>query len=125
MSSSNLDGKWIAFLSNEDGQQTAHSGCSHRQRAYGSEDLRRVMSGLIWHRNNRDLGYGLQTGSAQGDCYSLDVAAGKIERWTTSETAVRPAGLRDAELVRWKTFDGRNISGFLYATGEVHRKRQC
>ena len=109
------DGKWIAFLSNEDGLSKLHvldaaTGKEHSVPKFPVG----VMSGLIWHRNNRDLGYGLQTGSAPGDCYSLDVASGKIERWTTSETAVNPAGLRDAELVRWKTFDGRNISGFLY-----------
>src|SRR5260370_15665409 len=49
-----------------------------------------------------------------GDCYSLDVNTGKVERWTTSETAVNTSGLHDAELVRWKTFDGRAMSGFLY-----------
>jgi dipeptidyl aminopeptidase/acylaminoacyl peptidase len=109
------DGKWIAFLSNEDGLSKLHilDAATGKERTVPKIAVG-VMSGLIWHRNNRDLGYGLQTGSAQGDCYSLDVAAGKIERWTTSETAVRPVGLRDAELVRWKTFDGRNISGFLY-----------
>jgi dipeptidyl aminopeptidase/acylaminoacyl peptidase len=109
------DGKWIAFLSNEDGLSKLHilDSATGRERAVPKLPVG-VMSGLIWHRNNRDLGYGLQTGSAPGDCYSLDVAAGKIERWTTSETAVNPTGLRDAEPVRWKAFDGRNISGFLY-----------
>ena len=73
-----------------------------------------LMGGLIWHRNNRDLGFGLTTPKETGDCYSLDVNSGRVERWTTSETAVNTSGLRDAELVRWKTFDGRTISGFLY-----------
>jgi dipeptidyl aminopeptidase/acylaminoacyl peptidase len=36
-----------------------------------------------------------------------------VERWTMSETAVNLSGLPEAELVRWKTFDGRSISGFL------------
>jgi dipeptidyl aminopeptidase/acylaminoacyl peptidase len=109
------DGKWIAFLSNEDGLSKLHvlDAATGKEHAVPKLPVG-VMSGLIWHRNNRDLGFGLQTGGAPGDCYSLDVAAGKIERWTTSETAVNPSGLRDAELVRWKTFDGRNISGFLY-----------
>jgi dipeptidyl aminopeptidase/acylaminoacyl peptidase len=109
------DGKWIAYLSNEDGLSKLHVLDAATGKEHTVPKLPvGVMSGLIWHRNNRDLGFGLQTGSAPGDCYSLDVAAGKIERWTTSETAVNPSGLRDAELVRWKTFDGRNISGFLY-----------
>jgi dipeptidyl aminopeptidase/acylaminoacyl peptidase len=70
--------------------------------------------GLIWHRNNRDLGFSLVTTNAPEDCYSLDVTAGKVERWTTSETAVNLSELREAELIRWKSFDARSISGFLY-----------
>jgi dipeptidyl aminopeptidase/acylaminoacyl peptidase len=36
------------------------------------------------------------------------------EKWTTSETAVKTDGFPEAELVRWKSFDGKMISGFLY-----------
>lgn len=72
------------------------------------------MGGLIWHRNNQDLAFGLTTPKDTGDCYSLNISTGKVDRWTTSETAVNTSGLHDAELVRWKTFDGRTISGFLY-----------
>jgi dipeptidyl aminopeptidase/acylaminoacyl peptidase len=109
------DGKWIAFLSNEDGLSKLHllEAATGKERPVPKLPVG-LMGGLIWHRNNRDLGFGLLTGSAPGDCYSLDVAAGKVERWTMSETAVNLSGLHDAELIRWKTFDGRSISGFLY-----------
>ena len=37
-----------------------------------------------------------------------------MQRWTTADTAgVDPASFRDAEIVRWKSFDGRTISGVL------------
>jgi dipeptidyl aminopeptidase/acylaminoacyl peptidase len=109
------DGKWIAFLSNEDGLGKLHllEAATGKERPVPKLPVG-LMGGLIWHRNNRDLGFALLTGSAPGDCYSLDVAAGKVERWTMSETAVNLSGLHDAELIRWKTFDGRSISGFLY-----------
>ena len=109
------DGKWIAFLSNEDGLSKLHllEAATGKERPVPKLPVG-LMGGLIWHRNNRDLGFALLTGSAPGDCYSLDVAAGKVERWTMSETAVNLSGLHDAELIRWKTFDGRSISGFLY-----------
>jgi dipeptidyl aminopeptidase/acylaminoacyl peptidase len=109
------DGKWIAFLSNEDGLSKLHLLDAAADKEHPVPKLPvGVMGGLIWHRNNRDLGFGLVTGSAPGDCFSLDVVSGKVEQWTTSETAVNLSGLHDAELVRWKTFDGRTISGFLY-----------
>src|SRR4029453_8687211 len=49
-----------------------------------------------------------------GDAYSIDVMTGKVERWTNSETAVKTDGFSEAELVTWKSFDGKEISGFLY-----------
>src|SRR6266513_350042 len=109
------DGKWIAFLSNEDGLSKLHllEAATGKERPVPKLPVG-LMGGLIWHRNNRELGFALLTGSAPGDCDSLDVAAGKVERWTMSETAVNLSGLHDAELIRWKTFDGRSISGFLY-----------
>ena len=109
------DGKWIAYLSNEDGISKLHvfDAATGKERPVPKLPVG-LMGGLIWHRNNRDLGFGLTTAKDTGDCYSLDVSTGNVERWTTSETAVNTSGLRDAELVRWKTFDGRTISGFLY-----------
>jgi dipeptidyl aminopeptidase/acylaminoacyl peptidase len=37
-----------------------------------------------------------------------------LERWTNSETAVKTDAFPQAELVKWKSFDGKEISGFLY-----------
>jgi len=73
-----------------------------------------VMGAVHWHRNGRDVGFSLNNARGPGDCYSLDVATGKIERWTTSETAVKADAFPEAELVKWKSFDGKMISGFLY-----------
>jgi dipeptidyl aminopeptidase/acylaminoacyl peptidase len=48
--------------------------------------------------------------------YSLDVSSGKLERWTESETAgLNTSTFAEPQLIRWKSFDGREISGFLYA----------
>jgi dipeptidyl aminopeptidase/acylaminoacyl peptidase len=73
-----------------------------------------VISALRWHPNGHELGFSLASAQRPGDCYSFDVTTAKLERWTTSETAVKPNALPEAELVRWKSFDGKEISGFLY-----------
>src|SRR5438309_7764726 len=73
-----------------------------------------VMGSLRWHKNGHELGFSLSNARGPGDVYSLDVATGKVERWTASETAVKTDGFPEAELVRWKSFDGKMISGFLY-----------
>ena len=109
------DGKMIAFVANEDGIGKLHL----LETASGKEKpVPRLPAGLIeeiqWHRNGRELGLVLDSARAQADCYSMDVATGKVERWTTSESAVNTAEFPEAELVHWKSFDGKMISGFLY-----------
>jgi len=75
-----------------------------------------IPGGLEWHENGRDLGFGFSTASAPSDVYSFDVRSGKLERWTESETGgVQLAGMNAPELIRWKSFDGREITGFLYS----------
>ena len=109
------DGKMIAFVANEDGVGKLHllDTASGKEKA-----VPKLPVGLIddiqWHRNGRDLGLVLDSARAQSDCYSLDMATGKVERWTTSESAMNTSDFPEAELVHWKSFDGKMISGFLY-----------
>jgi len=47
--------------------------------------------------------------------YSVDVQNAKLERWTANETGgLNPRNFVDPELVKWTSFDGRQISGWLY-----------
>ena len=75
-----------------------------------------MIDGVAFHENSKDLAVTLSTAQSPFDVYSVDVASGKIERWTESETGgLVTSGFKAPELVRWKSFDGRQISGFLYA----------
>jgi dipeptidyl aminopeptidase/acylaminoacyl peptidase len=109
------DGKLIAYVKDEDGLSLVHV----RRTANNTEiPLPRlpvgVMGAVRWHKNGHELGFSLNNARGPGDVYSLDVTTGKVERWTTSETAVKTNGFPEAELVKWKSFDGKMISGFLY-----------
>ena len=109
------DGKRIAFVSNEEGLSVLHLLDTSTKKELPVPKLPvGLVSGLIWHRNGRDLAFGISSASSPGDAYSLDVTTGKLERWTISETAVKTDAFPEPELVRWKSFDGRMISGFLY-----------
>jgi dipeptidyl aminopeptidase/acylaminoacyl peptidase len=109
------DGRRIAFVTNEDGVGVLHLlDTSTGQELPVPKLPVGSIGGVFWHRNNNDLAFSLTTARSPGDAYSLDVNSGKVERWTTSETAVNTESFPDAELVRWKSFDGRMISGFLY-----------
>ncbi len=74
-----------------------------------------IIGGLEWHNNGRDLGLVLTSARSPSDVYSLDVTTGTLERWTESETGgLNAQAFSEPELVRWKSFDGKTISGFLY-----------
>ena len=77
----------------------------------------RVITGLKWARDGKQLGISLATAGIPGDCFAIDLTGGgEFERWTTSETGGLPTGVFSRpKLVRWPSFDGREISGFLYA----------
>src|SRR3984893_18069034 len=109
------DGKLIAYVKDEDGLSVIHVRKTADQKEIPLRDLPvGVVTSLRWHRNGHELGFSLTNARGPGDCYSYHVATGKLERWTTSETAVKTDVFPQAELVRWKSFDDKEISGFLY-----------
>lgn len=110
------DGRTLAFIANEDGSGVLHlldtaSGKEKPAPRLPPGSVR----GLKWHRNNRDLALQLSSARASNEVYSADVRSGKVERWTFSETGgIRTEQFSEARLIRWKSFDDRMISGFLY-----------
>jgi len=110
------DGNNLAFVTNEDGTGVLHilNTATGRFKRLPKLPIGQVYS-LRWHQNSRDLGFTLISAKFTADAYSLNVRNNKIERWTLSETGgLNTSNFTDAELVRWKSFDGRTISGFLY-----------
>ncbi len=80
-----------------------------------------VITQLKWHHNNKTLGWNQTSANSPSDIYSADIAAGaagaelRSERWTDSETGgLNAATFVKPTLVKWQSFDGREISGFLY-----------
>jgi dipeptidyl aminopeptidase/acylaminoacyl peptidase len=74
-----------------------------------------VISDVAWHPSRAEVAFNIAGGRSFSDVYSLDVAANRVERWTFSEMAGGNAEtLPDAEIVKWKSFDGLEISGVLY-----------
>ena len=110
------DGQRIAFVTNQNGLSvlwdfnTSTRGILHEHKSLPSG----VIGAVRWHLNGHDLAFMLTNSQGPGDVYSEDVTTGRLERWTNSETAVATKDFPPAELVEWKSFDGKLISGFLY-----------
>jgi dipeptidyl aminopeptidase/acylaminoacyl peptidase len=109
------DGNRIAFLTDEDGVSVLRVMDTSTKKEVPLPKLPSgVVGSLRWHKNGKELGFSLNNARGPGDIYSLEMSTGKVERWTASETAVKTDGFPEAELVKWKSFDGKMISGFLY-----------
>jgi dipeptidyl aminopeptidase/acylaminoacyl peptidase len=110
------DGRRIAFLTNEEGISRLHLLETKTGKELTAPKLPiGVIFGIEWHKNGRDLGFSLVSARSTSDVYSLDLDTGKVERWTASETGgINTENFSEPELIRWKSFDGRMLSGFLY-----------
>jgi dipeptidyl aminopeptidase/acylaminoacyl peptidase len=111
------DGKTIAFISNEDGLSVLHLLDTASGKVKPAPTLPvGVAGGMEWHKNDRDLGITMSSARDPSEAYSIDVESGKIDRWTFSETGgINTQKFVVPTIVRWKSFDGREISGWLYS----------
>ncbi|MGA8215391.1 MAG: S9 family peptidase [Candidatus Sulfotelmatobacter sp.] len=110
------DGRRIAFVANEDGISALHVLDTKTNKEVPVPKLPvGVIGGIEWRNNSRELAFSLSTASQPFDAYSVDTASGKVERWTFSETGgLNTSGFAEPQLIHWKSWDGRSISGFLY-----------
>ncbi len=110
------DGRRLAVVFNVDGRAELRLFNART----GKELARPIVpggqiSGLRWHRKRvAELAFTLNSPQSPASIFSLDTTRGAVQRWTAADTAgIDPATFRDAEIVRWKSFDGRSISGVL------------
>jgi dipeptidyl aminopeptidase/acylaminoacyl peptidase len=110
------DGKYLAFTTNEAGVGVLRvlDLATGREIALPKLPLGTI-GGIEFHANGKDLAFTLTSAKSPTDVFSVDVTTGKLERWTESETGGLDTSLNvEPELVRMKSFDGLEISGFLY-----------
>jgi dipeptidyl aminopeptidase/acylaminoacyl peptidase len=110
------DGRWIAFEANEDGISVLHVLDTKMNKEVPVPKLPvGVVNGIAWRNSSRELAFTLSTANQNDDAYSLDMATGKLERWTLSETGgLNTSGFAHPQLIHWKSWDERSISAFLY-----------
>jgi dipeptidyl aminopeptidase/acylaminoacyl peptidase len=120
------DGKKLAYVTNEDGVSHLHI-----TDAFGEQVVRvpalpvGVLGALAWRRDSRELGFTLSSARSPADVYSIDVAAGRVDRWTESETGgIDPSTFVQPALVHWQGTDGLTLSGFLYRPGSKFSGRR-
>ena len=111
------DGRYVAYLANEAGYGKLHvwDTASHKDEALPALP-EGVLDGLLWSNTGHEIGFTLASSHSPGDVYSVNVDDRQLTRWTHGETGGMDASMfSSARLIHWKSFDGRLISGFLYA----------
>jgi dienelactone hydrolase len=68
-----------------------------------------------FHPKLPELEFSLNSTKGPSQIYSLEPGSGKVEQWTRSSAppGVDMSAFADEQVVRWKSFDGRMISGIL------------
>ncbi|MBC7622693.1 MAG: S9 family peptidase [Aeromicrobium sp.] len=110
------DGKLIAFVANEDGNNVLRLMRTSDHKLLPSPKLPvGTIGGVDWHRDSTNLAMNVTSATSPSEVYSVNVKTNDVTRWTTHEAMqIDAAKFVEPELVRWKSFDGRMISGFLY-----------
>jgi dipeptidyl aminopeptidase/acylaminoacyl peptidase len=109
------DGRTIAFTTNEAGidrltLMDIASGSARRVDSLPAGGI-----GGLEFAPWGTLGFSMTSAKSATDAYSLDPATLAVTRWTASETGgLDPAVNVEPELVKVKSFDGLEVSGFLY-----------
>ena len=122
------DGKQIAYTLNENGVSTLHlidvrvnddvaTAGAKKEPKFDPPLPAVVISGLKFHHDAKQglLAFNVAGARSPSDVYAWSIGKNIVTRWTASETGGIPAKqFVEPELVKWKSFDGKEITGFLY-----------
>lgn len=110
------DGKQLAFTTNEAGASKLFilNTATKQYKAVPGVPVG-VITSIAFHNNSTDLAIGLNAAQSPTDVYVFSTTTNKLTRWTESETGgIIASTLQQPKLVKWKSFDGKEISGFYY-----------
>lgn len=110
------DGSRLAFTTNEAGISKLYLLDPADDKRVAVNDLPQGVFSLgDWHKNSKELAISVSSAQSTSDVYSVDATTLSVTRWTESELGGLVAkDLIEPELIRWKSFDGQEISGFQY-----------
>lgn len=106
----------IAFLTNENGASVLYILSTSDNSYRKGEGLPTGQIGAVkWSGDSKNLGLTINSYNSSSDIYEYDPSLNKVIRWTKSELGgMDVSTLQEPKLIKWKSFDGLNISGYLY-----------
>ncbi|HYK45686.1 MAG TPA: prolyl oligopeptidase family serine peptidase [Parafilimonas sp.] len=120
------DGKQIAFVTNEAGASKLYI-MNTSSKKYMRVDAvpTGVIGGITWHKDGSSLAFSYISSNASSDVFEWNTERQNLTRWTESELGgMDVSGIEPPELIKWKSFDGKEISGFLYKANKKFTGRR-
>lgn len=75
-----------------------------------------VMGGLAWKPKARELAFNVSSARTAGDVFSYETKSNQLTRWTNGNASgVNIREFAEPQRIKWKSQDGRDITGLLYA----------
>jgi dipeptidyl aminopeptidase/acylaminoacyl peptidase len=106
----------FAFITNENGISGLYLltlNDNQFSRVQGIQPGR--IGGIEWSESTGTLGFTYSAYNTPSDVFEYNPATKEVTRWTESELGgMDLTGLTPPQLISWKSFDGREISGYLY-----------
>ncbi|MBC8023216.1 MAG: S9 family peptidase [Burkholderiales bacterium] len=111
-----FDANRIAFVTNENGSNSLRfidlASLKEQPRPALVPGL---IGGIRWREKSTEIGFHMTSARSAGDVFSYDVKTNKVTRWTNGNNPeLNTNEFIEPKLVKWKSFDGLEISGFLY-----------
>lgn len=107
------NGRTVAYVINEGGLSALHLMDLRSLSMLPEPRLPRgVISALKFSPDSERLAFTLNSARSPSDVYSWNVRARRLTRWTRAESGLTT--LAEPDLIRWRSFDGREISGFIF-----------
>ena len=110
------NGKLAFFIANEAGISKLYiqDMASLKYKMVGSVPVG-IIGSAQWHNDNNSIAFTFTNSVTNADVYEWNNGTQKLTRWTESESGgMNLSGIETPKLINWKSFDGLNISGFLY-----------
>jgi dipeptidyl aminopeptidase/acylaminoacyl peptidase len=111
-----FDANRIAFITNESGSHVLRFIDLATKKELPRPPLfDGVITGLEWRPKSDEVGFTVTSARSAGDVFSYDLKENKLARWTNGNNpALNTSGFAEPRLIKWKSFDGLQISGFHY-----------
>jgi dipeptidyl aminopeptidase/acylaminoacyl peptidase len=120
------DGNQLAFVTNENGLSKLYSMQTSSNKFTAIPNLPTgVIGGIRWAHDSKSIGISFVTYNSSSDAFEYNTTTKELIRWTESELGgIDASTLSEPQLITWKSFDSKSISGYLYkASSKFQGKR--